>query len=148
MIKLDERVRAPRRDGPPLIERMMDTQQYQQPLYCCDRPNIHTAAMPVLKARGFKFLPHPPMSPDFNKVVEHALGNLAGKLQRWLQANARNQHGAFPLDVCAHQLKHLFYSMQPENFQGDVHSLPALWDCVRKDKPEGVDGGWPPKHLR
>lgn len=118
------------------------------PLFCFDKPNVHTGSSHLLQQKGIQLghiLPQPRYGSDFNKAIEHVWGIIARAYREWL----RETTGRRTALECRNQLMYLLSThVGAESVMRDVLSLPEMWANIAGDLPNGTDGAYADRHLR
>ena len=100
-------------------------------------------------------IPSPPVSPDFNKAVEHAHAIVKAVFHALLRHDDLTQS----MDYFLRKFEQCAYaSINAEAVRRDVQTLPLLWQVVAAPRGQtvtagiktytGVSGAWPPTQLR
>ena len=116
-------------------------------LYSFDNPPIHTSAdLTSIGIEDVHRVRLPARSPDFHKVVEHALGNL----KREFTNRLRKEQPKTPKEYQQLLVKVFEYgnAVTEDGIRADVDSLEALYKIVAKPPSQGGTAGdsAPPEH--
>jgi hypothetical protein len=118
------------------------------PMFCFDKPKIHTAQPHLLVEKGFitaHIFPQPRYGADFNKAIEHIWGIIAAAYRKWLRETTDTRTP----QQCREELMHLLSThVKQDSVKRDVLSLPKLWENVAGSKPQGTEGGYADRELR
>ena len=99
-------------------------------IICIDGATVHNEAHSLLP-RGWQLLPHPPHSPECNKPIEHAHGQMDQKMHSWL-LEWRDTHGnqnPTP-QQCKDKCKDFFTALPASKIAADINSLPDTWRAL------------------
>lgn len=113
--------------------------------YSLDNPPIHNLDFTELGLEGRRVL-LPPKSPDFHRVVEHAIGNLTAAFMRRLAIDGSLKNVRQFKKVLVELFEEV---VTPAGIANDARGLPDLHKVVLGRKRDGgTFGDWPPSQFR
>lgn len=117
------------------------------PFFCFDNPNVHREGRHLYQAWCWE---QPTYSPDFNKPVEHVIGNISSRIKDEVAEHSKRKRGDPGTDMKYWQgrVQAIFASQRPDSLSKDIASLTETWKAVADTSPGGAAGGWPPKKFR
>lgn len=112
-----------------------------------DNANCHKVG-DIFTGESMKFtvLPVPPRSPEFNKVVEHAINMLKAEANKYFHDHPEIPH----IQYIKEHFRDLFFRVvKKTSVQRDIRSMRATYDIfARSVEHGGVAGGYPPKQYK